>query len=379
MRSPRLNPFLAAMFIATIFNLSAATVTWDGGGGNFSWQTPANWSGDVLPNTLDDVVINVGGGITVTSTANVTIRSLQCSNHLALTAGTFRVTTNASVVQGQLFVIGNPVLSASGPTTTFALPAATNIDGVGLEALSNATLTASQVIGYSRGAGCFTTFWQATGGNGQINLPALASLTGPGCASHNLQVSSGGKILLPALTNLADGTLSFLADGVNALIDLPLLATSDGTRAISLEAKNGGTIWSPLFVGGKTVTPVLRPLSTLPMAQFTSLAGFTVAGTNVNFPLLTNLYNGSINVSSNAVTMTNLFAHDTPSCAVHTRQVSDGQRVERPAPRSMSGPCCGALEIRAFSGALDFSADQWWKALLTSAPRGRTVSWIYPR
>jgi hypothetical protein len=82
----------------------AATVTWDGGGGNFSWQTAANWSGDALPGANDDVFINVGGNITITSSVSVTIRSLQCSNHLALTSGTFRVGNVDSVVQGQLLV-----------------------------------------------------------------------------------------------------------------------------------------------------------------------------------------------------------------------------------------------------------------------------------
>ena len=37
-----------------------ATITWDGGGGNFDWGTAANWAGDVLPGAADDVVIDFG-------------------------------------------------------------------------------------------------------------------------------------------------------------------------------------------------------------------------------------------------------------------------------------------------------------------------------
>jgi len=40
----------------------AATVTWDGDGGNGLWSDPLNWSGDVMPESADDVTIagNVG-------------------------------------------------------------------------------------------------------------------------------------------------------------------------------------------------------------------------------------------------------------------------------------------------------------------------------
>src|SRR5262245_47524493 len=118
----RLNPAysiacLVSMGLFDVFEGFSATVTWDGGGGNSSWQTAANWSGDTLPCVNDDVVINSGGSITVTSSASVTIRSLQCSNHFALTAGTFRVGNGDSAVQGQFFVTGNPILSATGPFT----------------------------------------------------------------------------------------------------------------------------------------------------------------------------------------------------------------------------------------------------------------------
>src|SRR5262245_42779491 len=32
-----------------------AVITWDGGGGDFRWENPLNWSNDALPGTADDV------------------------------------------------------------------------------------------------------------------------------------------------------------------------------------------------------------------------------------------------------------------------------------------------------------------------------------
>jgi hypothetical protein len=56
---------LHCVFIRLIFfalpgssRAHSAAITWDGGGGNLLWQTPANWSGDVLPGPNDDVLLN---------------------------------------------------------------------------------------------------------------------------------------------------------------------------------------------------------------------------------------------------------------------------------------------------------------------------------
>ncbi len=45
--------------------ISARTISWDAGGANTAWSTVANWSGDVLPASGDDVLLN--GGVQVTT------------------------------------------------------------------------------------------------------------------------------------------------------------------------------------------------------------------------------------------------------------------------------------------------------------------------
>lgn len=54
-------------------------IKWDGGGGDGRWSTAANWSNDVLPTALDDVVLDntfIFGNYSVEADAVISIRSL---------------------------------------------------------------------------------------------------------------------------------------------------------------------------------------------------------------------------------------------------------------------------------------------------------------
>ena len=54
-------------------------VSWDGGGDGVNWTDPVNWSGNLVPVSADDVVIDVPGTISVTMASGTpTIRSLTC-------------------------------------------------------------------------------------------------------------------------------------------------------------------------------------------------------------------------------------------------------------------------------------------------------------
>jgi hypothetical protein len=331
----------------------SATVSWDGGGGNFSWQTPANWSGDVLPGANDDVLINTGGGITITSSATVIIRSLQCSNNLALTSGTFRVAVN-SAIQGQLFVTGNPVISASGGNSTLIAPAATNVDGLGLEAVNGGSLSLPSVSTYTQGGNCLNVVWQANGSNSLLNLPALTSLTGASCAGLTVQALGGGVLRLTNLATISEGALSFLADGSSSLLDVSALQQSPGNlRTVSFEARNGGTLLMPQFTGGSNVTVVLKPNAFLPFTQLRELSGFTVTGTNAEFSSLTNLTWGDVTVSSNClVRAPNLTTHSEPdACIGHTWLATGaGSTLDFSGLTNFVGSSCGFLTVRATAG-----------------------------
>ncbi|AHF94429.1 hypothetical protein OPIT5_15700 [Opitutaceae bacterium TAV5] len=64
---------LAIVIIATFAvwfssGLAAATIKWDGGGGNSTWTTPTNWSGDILPTSADDVTFDINTGMATSGT-----------------------------------------------------------------------------------------------------------------------------------------------------------------------------------------------------------------------------------------------------------------------------------------------------------------------
>lgn len=331
----------------------AATINWDGGGGDFSWQNPVNWSGDILPGLNDVAVINVPSNITVTSSANVTIASLQCSNNLALSAGTFRVRGGSSVVQGQLSTTGNPILSATGALTSFTVTGPVNADGAGFEAI-NATISLPGLSNYAKGTGCATVFWLANGGTGVLDFPNLTVITGAVCASLNIQALGGGQVLLPNLTSTTEGTTTFLADGVSSLVDLPVAQRSSGTaRTVAFEARNNGVISLPQFTGGTNVTVTLKTGGAMPVAQLTELSGFSVTGTNVDFASLTNLTLGSITVDGGAVVRaTNVVSHgDSPSCPGHTWLVTGtNSLLDLSGLNTIAGESCGFLNVQATAG-----------------------------
>ena len=47
--------FIVTAWLLVALNAPAASRTWDGGGTNGFWTTPANWVGDVAPNPGDSL------------------------------------------------------------------------------------------------------------------------------------------------------------------------------------------------------------------------------------------------------------------------------------------------------------------------------------
>src|SRR5262245_49905739 len=75
--------------------LAPAVVTWNGQGDGVSWSDPHNWSGNALPGSADDVVINATPATTVQySTGTTSIHSLQDNGKLQVTGGALTVTQN---------------------------------------------------------------------------------------------------------------------------------------------------------------------------------------------------------------------------------------------------------------------------------------------
>lgn len=353
MKSFRFVLLATALVSLHPWSARSATVTWDGGGGDFSWQTPANWSGDALPGTNDTAVINIGGSATVTSSTDVAILNLQCSNHFALSGGTFLVQSGTSVVQGQFSVSGYATLAASGGGTKFTVVGAISADTAQFNAINGATLSLPKFYSYTAGFNCFTLSWLATVG-GTLDFPGLTNLVGNSCASLSVQALTGGGVWLTNLANIADGNLSFLADGTNSLVDLRSFSNAmTAVRGISLEARNGGTNWVPQFKRGATVSVTLKPNATLPVAQIELLGTATVQSRTATFSALTNINGGSFSLSDGAVvTAPNLRNYDKgPSCfGASWVVVGTNSLLDLPGMTNFTGGLCVALHVQAWSG-----------------------------
>ncbi len=103
---------LVATAIFSIFstNLSAATRTWDGSSST-NWSTGANWSGNTVPTSSDDVIIPAGLSRYPVLTANARV------DNFTLNGGTFSTSNFNLTVDFNLIVNNGTFNSGSGTIT----------------------------------------------------------------------------------------------------------------------------------------------------------------------------------------------------------------------------------------------------------------------
>ena len=89
------------------FAEGATTRTWTGFGTTGNWNTATNWTGDTLPGSGDDAVIDISGSVyTINHTANThTVNSLTSQENISFSGGTLNM-TNASTINGTLTLSG---------------------------------------------------------------------------------------------------------------------------------------------------------------------------------------------------------------------------------------------------------------------------------
>jgi autotransporter-associated beta strand protein len=87
----QITTFTAAALLA--HHAPAATVSWDGGGGNVNWSTAANWSTNTIPADTDDLVFNTG----LTSNSVIALGTARTASSLTFNTGTsFSIGTTGS-------------------------------------------------------------------------------------------------------------------------------------------------------------------------------------------------------------------------------------------------------------------------------------------
>ena len=158
--------------------LCAGTICWDNGAANGLWIDPLNWNTDVIPVALDDVVVNLGGGTTVTlDEAGVThtIQSLSATESLIVTNNTTLQVTGVASFSGS----ADLTLSGGG-----------NADFDGGATLQTVSLTGSSLDGDGdiTANGLFTWTGGNILGNGDLILLGGLSIDNPAPVSLNRSV-----------------------------------------------------------------------------------------------------------------------------------------------------------------------------------------------
>ncbi|MFM7100221.1 MAG: hypothetical protein ACKO3N_03520 [Verrucomicrobiota bacterium] len=95
--------------------LSAATVTWDGGGDGVRWLDPANWAGDALPGPADTAVIGAGA-VEARVDGPVAVRQATVQRRLRVAAGSLE-TVDGLTLPGPAAGLHLEAGGVSGPVT----------------------------------------------------------------------------------------------------------------------------------------------------------------------------------------------------------------------------------------------------------------------
>jgi hypothetical protein len=321
-----------------------AAVFWDGGAGTSNWGDANNWSGNALPAAADDVTISVPGTITVNLAVLATVRSLNCSENLAVGSGSLTVTSGASTISGTLTATGG-TFHAMGAGTTLTATGATAISAASLLATGGAVLALPNLAAFSHATS--VPAWAADGPGSRLELPALTSLTS---TDSNFWLivsgSSGGVVSIPNLAATTAASVQILATGAGGRVELPALATwtdnPGGGPLSSFQVNNGGTLTvGPALAALDGVRVLLGPAGwTFPVGQLVSVkgGGITADGAPAPFTALSNADHSALVARSGAVLSLpslNTYTHDNlPTWAAD----GPGSRLELPALGAIASP-----------------------------------------
>lgn len=264
----KLRLLAAGLFFTLLLDANAATRTWDGGGGNNSWNQEANWSDDTLPGPDDDVVFSASVGVIVTE--SVQIRGL------AMGPGSG--------------------LEVTGEGVTFVSTGETILDYANLLVSAGAHLSLPKLIGATGGS--TGTNFRATGANSVLSLPNLTQMIAPG-GYFGAAAELGGLVQLPALS-ATSGSVVFEAGGNGSRLELDSLEVfvAPGPNA-GFYAKTGGTLVTPQLEEVEGAVISLEAGSAMDTSKIFSLkrVSLTVSGFEAQFPALAGLDFVSIEVN----------------------------------------------------------------------------------
>ena len=299
---PRHNQVAAAIVVAFgAAGSQAASVAWDGGGGNSFWDVAANWSTNLLPGATDDALL--GTFDTIFRSGTVTIQSFTGTGTLSVAGGSLSVSAASST--GGLNLSAGTIGGAGNVSITGELAwTGGTMTGAGSTFVDTVTIsgTATKSLAGGRILNAGNTNWSGnTGANNTISIAATSIFNSSGSFSDSntfdSSISGGtfnnsgsftkqsnttttvgsvfnnsgtvnvnaGNLLMQAggtstgIFNIADGAKIEFRNGTHVLNNV--ITSGAGTLQISTEnvgadalvTINGGTLNSAFHLSGSTL------------------------------------------------------------------------------------------------------------------------------
>ncbi|MCP4274366.1 MAG: hypothetical protein GY781_20780, partial [Gammaproteobacteria bacterium] len=243
---------------------------WDGGAGDNEWSTAQNWQGDILPGTLDDVIINNGDTVILSGTTTE-IKSLTIINtsSLSISSGA-SLTVNGK--NSDSVSVGITIGSSSSDTN-----ASLDISGnLTLNGAANNAILSRGMITVQTGA---LLTCSGTDFSNQLNIQASGTVINSG--SIILQdANSRAIVAIGTFTNTSTGIIDIDRAGYLSIRVLDKIFNNAGTINVD-DAKNGihnqGTINNQ---AGSTITITnATGRGVISSSTFTNAGTLTINGT----------------------------------------------------------------------------------------------------
>jgi formylmethanofuran dehydrogenase subunit C len=305
-------PHLASLSTTLLFGDSATQIQAEAGG---KVDLPA--LNQATGGSIQLLAEGAGSQLNVPLLANLSSQSQQPSG-LTVSGGVIQdplLTTldnanvsldgTGTVSTSQITRLTGGTLSVAGGTPDFSGLA--DIDDTNIMVSGGASLSLPGIASFQGGANTqsHTSTLQATGAGSVLSLPhlvALSTSTQFGDSVTQIQAEGGGKLDLPALSQISGGSSQLLAQGVGSDLNLPLLASLDSQSQPSSLTVSGGAIQDPLLTSLVNTNLSLDGTGTISTSQITQLTGgtLTVAGGTPDFSGLADIDNTSVLVSGGA-------------------------------------------------------------------------------
>ncbi len=292
--------------VSVLFNLLNAAILFDGGPGGTgtAWTVAANWAGDMLPTSTDDVVIGAGFNVDISGTADALSITLDASSSLTLSTGTLTIAGN-SVLDGTFNINGGNLTGNGNVTLNGDLNwTGGSLSGLGSLITNSITNTINSTVTLSMSRNWInngTITW--TGGN--LSVSGGKSWINSG----NFDVNGGGLLTVNSgntfdnqgnynviQSHAVSGNGAFDNSGVIALtaaqtLSLSVAGTDSGTWSLgtgSVDLLSGNRLLMDGFaitatagtlnIAGGTFDVATTTALTLPSAVTTNLSAGNITG-----------------------------------------------------------------------------------------------------